>query len=104
VQPDLALARQARLTGDRGPRRTAGRDPLAEADGRDFDTAWVGVGPDLATTAQAQILAATGASAYLAATARADGMTTTGRPRCSRARSPGSTRPAAPSTGCSTAP
>lgn len=74
--PDLALTRQARLTGiaDRAARRAAVL--WRKRMGGDFDTAWTSLGPELTTiAAQAQILAATGATASLATAARADGMT-----------------------------
>lgn len=76
MSPELALARQTRLIGiaDRAARRAAvlWRKGMT---GADFDTAWAGVGGDLTTLAQqAQILAATGATAYVATAARADGV------------------------------
>jgi hypothetical protein len=79
VVPELVIARQHRLTllADRAARQAAilWRKQM----GADFDQGWAQIGPTLSQiTATAQVTAASGASAYLTATARADGIDDTG--------------------------
>lgn len=75
MHPDLTAARQQRLTAiaDRAARQAA--ILWRKRMGPDFDSTWGTLEPALtALTANAQIGAAVGASAYLAATARAEGV------------------------------
>jgi hypothetical protein len=75
VRPELTLARQARLgvIADSASRQAA--ILWRKGMGADFDSSWGRVGPSLvALASQAQLAAGAGASAYVAATARTDGI------------------------------
>lgn len=76
MQLDLAQGRQARLTvlAEKTALRT--QRLWRQRISADFDTAWDRIGPEVTSVAAAaQVAAATGASTYLASTARADGVT-----------------------------
>jgi hypothetical protein len=76
VQLDLAQARQERLTALAEKTALRAKRLWAQRMGRDFDTSWARLGPEVsAITATAQVSAAAGASTYLATTARADDIT-----------------------------